>query len=223
MVGNLPFRLQDQDNYDIVIDIGERPIRDLKMVGIVDGSGRWWNASDVEVAVIVQQSTRYDNFKPKRDTTELEERLKQCDIEINAAVQDGPTGRKRLEITFTNKSDMPIQLNGGEIKWEYDPPRWHPDAGEGKPKIAEAGGSVKLACAVSLKSPVAPGDTATFYVHDDIACVLVETIVGDVKDKDIKVILYTDTKLAWTATEDEIPGAIREIAQHIVDTRHPPT
>ena len=223
--GNLPFRLQGQDQHQIVVDVGEGQINGLKMVGVLDGTGRWWSASEVEVAVIVQCSQRYDSLRPKRDTTEIEERLKQCDIEIGAAIKHGPAGRKRLEIIFTNKSAIPIQLGGAEIKWEYDPPRWQPIAPDSKARVAQAGGSVNLACSSSLESPIAPGDTAVFFVHDDIAGVLVETILGDVKDEDIKVVVYTDTQLGWSATADEIPETVREMARHIVEfgrgkTRH---
>ncbi len=216
--GQLPFRLQGQDYHDMLVDVGEGQLSDLKTLGVMDGNGRWWYASEVDVAVVVQRAQRYEILKPVQDTTEIEGLLRQCDIAINAAISHGATGRKRLEIIFRNRSAIPIQLRGAKIEWEYDPPRWQPSGPDGTTRVAEAGGSVNLACTSSLTSPVAPGEMATFYVHDDMAGFLVETVLGDVKDEGIKVIVATDTKLGWTATGDEIPGTVREMARHIIET-----
>jgi hypothetical protein len=215
--GRLPSRLDGQDQLDLVVDVGSHPVAELQAVGVVDGVGRRWNATDVQVATIVQQSQKYAPLRPERNTAEIEERLKQCDIEIRSKLFTEANGHKRLLVTFTNKSVIPIQLHSAEIKWTYDPPRLMPAAPDSKLKVSEAGGSVQLTCDSNLKLPIAPGNSAEFYLTDELAGVLVETILGDVKDQDIQVAVYTNTRVFWKATEDEIPETVRKIARYAVE------
>lgn len=217
--GQLPFRLQAQDTYLLVVDLGDRGFTDLKTIGIVDGSNNHYNASETETAIMVQQAERYSVLHKKPDTTELEARLRECKVDVHADIQDVPHGMRTLVIDFTNKSNIPIPLVGARIEWKYDPPRIltrHPGAAA---SASEISGSVNLACRANLSSPMPPGATVQFYIHPDVAGILVEMLLGDVKDKDIAVTFGTTTSFGWKASQDEIPGTIREFAQHVVDSQ----
>lgn len=220
--GQLPFRLQAQDTHMLVVDLGGRGFTDVKEIGIVDGSSRHFKVGETETAIMVQEAERYSVLHKRPDNSELEEQLRECEVDVHAGIETAPHGTKTLVINFTNKSNIPIPLVGGSIEWEYDPPRTQPrgaDAIGGVRKFEQIGGSVSLTCRTNLSSPVPPGATVQFYVRPDIAAILVETLLGDVKDKDIAVIFGTLTRSAWKAKEDEIPGVIREFAQHLVDSR----
>lgn len=217
--GRFPIRLQEQDRSDITVNVEDHALSELRQLGVVDGNGRWWEARKPQIELIAQKATRYASLQPAREVKgEVEEQLRQANVEINATIKEGSFGRKRFEVEFVNRSKTPITLRGAEVKWDYDPPRWQPNAPNSDIKVAEAGGTVRLSPNIDLKTPVAPGGTASFYLDDSMAGVLVETIVGDVKDKDIKVLLYTDTRIMWTATEDEIPQTIRDFARYVVET-----
>ena len=215
----LPHRLQGQDRYDIVVDLGECGYTDLRMLGVIDGSNRFLKPSETEIAIMLQHAKRYSVLYPPRDTQEDEAKLRQCEVEVKAQLETVLTDRKSLAITFTNKSEIPIQLHGAEIDWKYDPPRMLPRAPDAKSTAQEISGSVGLACRSDLSSPVLPANAVVFYVHESMVGVLVELLLGDVKDDDITIFFRTDTRLSWTAKGDEIPGTIREYAQHFVDSR----
>ena len=194
----------------LVVDLGDRGFTDLKTIGIVDGSNNHYNASETETAIMVQQAERYGILHKKRDTRELEGRLRECKVNVHAEIKTAARGRKTLVINFTNKSDIPIPLVGARIEWQYDPPRTLPRQPDTTGSACEISGGVNLACRTNLSSPVPPGATVQFYVHPDIAGILAEILLGDVKDKDIAVTFGTTTPFAWRASEDEIPGITRE-------------
>lgn len=216
--GQLPFRLQEQDRLNLVIDLGAQSVNGLTMIGLVDGLGKWWNTSDSEIASIVQQATRYQSLVTKSDNSAMRSKMRHCDVDIRAAVRDGPTGQKRIEIDFTNNSDVPIRLIGARIGWRYDPPRATPGGTVPGPEVAELGGNVNLSCANSLKEPIPSQGSISFYVHESIAGVLVETLFDDVKDNDFEVDVFTDVDTKWTATGNGIPEAVRDFARMIVDS-----
>ncbi len=220
--GQLPVRLQAQDTHMLVVDLGERGFTDLTKVGLVDGSNQQFNVGATETAIMVQEAERYSILHRKPDNSELESRLRECEVDVHTEIETAPHGKKTLVIDFTNKSDIPIPLVGGRIEWEYDPPRTQPrgsDATGPVREVQQIGGSVNLACRTILSNSVPPGATVQFYVHPDIAGVLVETLLGDVKDKDIAITFGTTTRSGWKAHEHEIPGTIREFAQYVVDSR----
>jgi hypothetical protein len=220
--GQLPFRLQAQDTHTLVVDLGERGFTGLKKVGLVDGSNQHFNVGETETAIMVQEAERYSVFHKKPDNSERESKLRECEVEVHAEIETAPHGVKTLIISFTNKSSIPIPLVGGRIEWEYDPPRTQPRGADATGPVFEfqqTGGSVNLACRTSLSAPVPPGSAVQFYVHPDLAGFLVETLLDDVKDKDIAITFGTTTRFGWKAQEDEIPGTIREFAQHVVHSR----
>ena len=217
--GQLPFRLRAQDALTLVVDLGDRGFANLRKIGLINGSNQHFNVGETETAIMVQQAERYSVLRKKPDTTELEARLKECKVEVRAETIDEFWGRKSLVINFTNKSDVPIPLVGARVDWEYDPPRILSRGSDAKGSITEVSGSVNLACRTDLSSPVPPSRTVQFYVHPNVASVLAEILLGDVQDKDIVVMFNTPTQFGWQARGDEIPGAIREFAQHVVDSR----
>ena len=214
--GKLPFRLQSQDRYEITIDLGGRGYSDLTMVGIVDGNNRYWDATGTDIRTITQHAERYSALYPQRDTTELEQKYRDSEIEITCSVISLPNNKKELHVKFLNKSTTPIQLRGGDLAWEYDPPRSSsPDTGS-KPHVAEIGGNISLMPKFDLKMAVEPGADVIFVPPPDLAGILVETILGDVPDDAIKIQIYTDTKLMWVAHGDEVPGCVKEFAKSLV-------
>ena len=221
--GKLPFRLQSQDTHVLVVDLGERGFSGLKTVAVVDGDNHHYNVGDTEVAIMVQQAERHSVLHQKPDNAELEAQLQQCKVEVNAEIEVSRNGTQQLVISFTNASGIPIPLVGARIEWEYDPPRTQPrgsDATGPVQEVQEIGGKLNLACRTSLSSPVSPGATVQFYVYPDSAGVLVETLFGDVKDKDLIVTFGTSTRYGWTGSEDDIPGTIRRFAQYLTESRH---
>lgn len=213
--GSLPFRLQDQDHYSVLIDVGKEKLKDITSLGIIDGNNRSWPVNEQEIARIRQEYLRYKSLKPDSDTSEIIEKLKNCNVHITALIKSYIPNFKQLEVHFRNDSDMPIQLTGAEIEWKYDPHRELPNAGG--PKVAQIGGNVSLKPLFETRTPVLPSSTVCFALESNLASVLVELLFDDVKDQDIKVVIYTTTKLAWTAYMDEIPEAIREFARYIAD------
>lgn len=222
--GELPFRLQSQDSYMLVVDLGDRGFTGLTQVGLVDGAGQYISVGETDTLRMVQDAKRYSALLKTPDYSTLEEKLRECEVDIHAEVETTSYGAKTLVIRFANKSDTPIPLVGCRIEWRYNPPRTQPrgsDATGPVSEVEEIGGSVDVACRESLSSPVSPGKTIEFYVHPHFAGVLMETLFDDVKDEDIAITFGTITRYGWTAIKDEIPGTVREFARHVVDSRQP--
>jgi hypothetical protein len=78
---------------------------------------------------------------------------------------------------------------------------------------------VNLACRNDQNSPILPGASITFYVHESVAGVLLETLLGDVSDENISFVFGTKTGMAWQVTGDGIPEAVRQYAQYLRDGR----
>ena len=212
--GTLPFRLQDQDHYEINVDVGKDKLRNVKSLGIVDGNNRWWNVGENEVARIRQEYIRYKSLKPEPDTTQLLEELRECKVHVAASVKELHPNVKQLQVSFRNDSSSPIQLRGARIEWQYHPHRMLSN-GTSNPKVAQSGGSVGLDALFDARSPVMPGETVNFSIKRDFAPMLVEVLFDDVKDEDIRISIYTNTQLSWVANMDEIPEAIREYAKFV--------
>lgn len=220
--GQLPYRLQNQDAFTLIIDVGERGLIDLERIGLADGGNQYYYADKDEIAVIKQQAQRYSVLYGKPDSSELEQVLRECEVAVQLIIENAPHGARTLVVSFTNKSNTPIPLVGGKIKWKYDPPRSQPrsqnTAGRVR-AVQEIGGDINLTCRSSLSLSVASGATVQFYIHPDVADVLVELLLGDVKDSDISIVLATQTQVGWEAHGDEIPGTIREFARYLLDSR----
>ncbi|MEJ7592574.1 MAG: hypothetical protein WKF77_13560 [Planctomycetaceae bacterium] len=66
------------------------------------------------------------------------------------------------------------------------------DSAASRGKMAQQiGGSLNLACRTDLSVPVSPGSTVQFFVPKDIGGAMIETLVGDVPDKNIAVVFGT--------------------------------
>ena len=212
--GELPFRLQTQDTHTLTIDL--LGFSGLTKLAVCDGNNQYFYVGDTELANIVADAKRYSSLIKTPDQSDLTEQLQGCNVEINAMCQNTSSG-KQLVITFTNKSEIPIPLIGGEIEWKYNPPRQRGD----NPQVTEVSGTVSLVARTDLSRPVPKGGTAEFHVARDVACCLVETLFEDVGYEDIAIKISTNANTAWTANEDEIPAAVREFALHLVDSRQP--
>ena len=198
----MPFSLQNQDVYTLVVDIDEDGFKDLKRIGLVDGDKQLYFVSDTEIAVMVDQAKRYGSLFKKPDYAELKSRLRECEVVINAEVESFSETDKRLVVSFLNKSEVSIPLVGARIEWKYDPPRVQPrgsDASSSIIEIQEVSGRVSLDCRTSLATPVAPGEKVEFYAHPDIAGALIQTLFDDVKDQDVGVSVGPITGLGWNA------------------------
>lgn len=214
--GILPFRLQDQDHYDIKVDVGKDSLRSVKSLGIVDGNNHWWNVSENEVARIRQEYIRYKSLKPETATTKLLEELRGCKVDITACVEESNPNFKQLHVKFRNDSNSPIQLRGARIQWEYHPHRMLSNE-TSSPKVAQTGGSVGLDALFDIRSPVMPGKTVVFSVKRDFTPILVEVLFDDVNEEDIKISIHSNTQLSWIADMDGIPEAVRKYAKFVAE------
>ena len=80
-------------------------------------------------------------------------------------------------------------------------------------------------CQVSLSpqsrtNTVAPGSEVLFVLDDQLSGCLIELLRGDVRDEDIKVEISTSKGVKWVGTMDEIPGAVRSVAQAVLGRMH---
>ena len=220
--GELPFRLQSQETHRLLIDLGERGFEDLKRIGLVDGSGQLYFVGDTDTAIMVQEAKRHSVLYPTTNNSALELQLQVCDVDVRAEIETASNLSKSLVVSFINNSDIAIPLIGSRIEWKYDPPRKQPRGSDATGPVSEVqkiSGSVNLACRTDLSIPVPPHATVRFYLPPEIAVVLLETILGDVKDSDIVISFGTSTQFGWEAKDDVIPSTIREYANHIAASR----
>ena len=57
-----------------------------------------------------------------------------------------------------------------------------------------------------------------FVLVKEMSVVLVDIARGDVLEKDIYLEFFTDEKLSWQATMDEIPSVVRAVANSVVES-----
>lgn len=215
--GKLPVRIEEQDAVELLVEIGDN-VEELTGIGVVDGDGHLWGAEDTALEVFKHQAIAH-RLPPLPIDQSNDSSLEDCKVEIGTtAIVEGP--RPRLEVWLKNNSDVPIPVRSAELSWKYDPPRSMPSPA-GKPKAVETEARVTLS-RQSHSTIVAPDEKTTFVlnVDDSQACFLVELCRGDVKDGDIRVEIMTPKGCGWAGTMDEIPGAVRAVAQKVLEKMH---
>lgn len=221
--GTLPFRLQGQDNYSLEIHLGASGFEGISSLGVMDGNNSRFEVPAGQLKAVAQDAERYSVLQPKPVGPKIEpDVLRECVLDINVKLQTELTGAKSLVVDVTNQSEVTVPLSVGRIEWEYDPPREHSFGGEANSSIKSAqqlGGRISLACRSGLSDGVAPGATVQFYVPREIAMVLTETLLGDVPDENIAVLIGTKSEVGWKATEDGIPDAVRAYAEYLLKSQ----
>lgn len=217
--GSLPYRLLGQDKYAIVVNL-ERPRLDgITAVGILDGDNNRYTVPSVQIPVLKQEAERRAVLYPEPDAEDAPD-FSDCEMDVEATVESGVGGKQSLVFTVTNKSDVAVPIVGAKLEWQYDPPRSTKPENDPGTKIREVqqlGGSMNLDCRSDLRPPVSPGGVTQFHVHESMAGVLLETLLGDVPDENISFVFGTQSGTAWKATEEGIPEAVREYAEYIRD------
>lgn len=217
--GSLPYRLQEQDRYSIVVNFERPRLQGITAAGILDGDNNRYSVPPDQIAVLKREAERRAILYPEpaaKDTPDFSH----CEMDVRAKVESSVGVKRSLVFTVTNKSDVAIPIVGGKLEWQYDPPRSIKAENDPSSKIREVkqlGGSLNLACRNDLNLPVSPGAAIQFHVHDSMAAVLLETLLGDVPDENISFVFGTKSGTAWKAIEDGIPEAVREFAEFIRD------
>lgn len=185
----------------------------------MDGDKNRFAVPPIQVAVLKREAERRAILYPEPNEKDTPD-FSACEIDVGAIVESSVGGKRTLIFTVTNKSDVAIPIVGGKLEWQYDPPRSMKAESDPSTMIREVeqlGGSLNLACRNGLNSPVSPGAAIKFHVHDSMAGVLLETLLGDVPDENISFVFGTKSGTTWKVIEDGIPGAVREYAEYIRD------
>jgi len=219
--GKLPVRLEEHAPVDILVEVGDN-LEELTGIGVFDGEHHLWLADAGQLEAFKHQAIVH-RLPPlpsdKEDKEKEREELRQCKVEIFARANSSVSGpRQRLEVLFKNQSEMPIPIRSAKCSWAYNPPRKNPSQ-PGKPAFEEAAGSVGLA-PQSKCDPIDPGKEVLFVLEDNLSCFLVELCRGDVRDEGIKIEFVTSKGVGWTGTMEEIPEAVRQVAQSVLESMH---
>ncbi|HBJ34959.1 MAG TPA: hypothetical protein DDZ51_09410 [Planctomycetaceae bacterium] len=217
--GLLPYRLQGQDRYTIVVDLERRRLEDITGLGILDGDNNRFASPPNQIESLKREAERRAIFYPEPESDDATD-FSQCEMDVEARVESSIGGKQSLVFKITNKSDIAVPIVGAKLEWHYDPPRsTKAESGVNKKirEVQELGGSMNLACRSDLSSPVSPGGVVQFHVHESMAGMLLETLLGDVPDENITLVFGTKSGTGWKATEEGIPEAVREHAEYIRD------
>lgn len=216
--GRLPVRIEEQNVAELIIEVGD-DVEELSGIGVFDGEHNLWLADEGMLEAFKHQAITHRLPPLPTSDKPPQKSAVDCSVEIETRALPPLTGsRLRLEVRFKNNSDVPIPVTGARLSWTYTPPRKAPTQA-GNPIVAEAGGSVGLTPQFKT-SPVNPGQEVFFILDDSFAVLLVELLRGDVRDEDIKIDIVTSKGIGWTGAMDEIPGAVRAVAQSVLESLH---
>jgi hypothetical protein len=215
--GSLPYRLNGQDKYAIVVNLDRRRLKEIFALGIHDGDNNRFLVPDGQIEVLKREAERRARLYPETDNDDGED-LSNCKVDVEAKVESVKGSKRSLLFTVTNKSEIAIPIVVGRLEWQYAPPRNMKPENDADTRIRtvhQVGGSLSLDCLDDLSAPVSPGDTIRFQVHESMARVLLETLLGDVPDENISFVFGTKSGKGWKAKEDGIPEAVRQFAEYI--------
>jgi hypothetical protein len=208
--GSLPHRLNVQEQYEILVALDRAPIQSLTEIGVRDGNRRKWAADDENIRSFLRTAKRYE--LPRPEPRVPEEVLAKCEVEIDVVAEQG-SGRTApiLQAIFRNNSSLPIEVAGAEVLWEYDPPEpmGSEEPADG-PRAYEVSGSVSLRR--QGQAVVQPASRVLFYLPRDMAPILIDALRPTVVTSSIAVTVGTTTRVAWTATGDDVAQAVRDVA-----------
>jgi hypothetical protein len=212
--GKLPIRLEEHDATDLLVEI-ETDVESLSGIGVLDGDRHLWLASEEDLVIFKHNAITHR--LPGAESNQVDEAsLEGIKVEVKArAIRRTGMSLERLEVTIKNDSDKSVPILGARLVWAYTPPRQVPTQPE-KPSVAEAGGSVTLT-AQAKANPLCPGDQVLFVLDEDMTVFLVELTRGDVRDEDISIEFATGGRMGWKASMDEIPSAVRTVANAVVE------
>ena len=212
--GTLPVRLEEHEAADLLIHVNW-DVEDLRGVGVFDGDQRCWLATDESLIIFKHDANAQclpgtDDPKKKLSAEGLKMDVKARAIRAHGVDHD------LLEFVIKNESVRPVSVQNVRLGWKYTPPRQKPKF-PGKPSVALAGGNVEL-FQRSTTNQLAPGEQVVFVLVKEMSVVLVDIARGDVLEKDIYLEFFTDEKLSWQATMDEIPSVVRAVANSVVES-----
>ena len=219
--GSLPYRLQEQDRYTIVVDLERQRLEGITAMGILDGDNNRFAVPSSQITVLKKEAERRAILYPEPSAEDAPD-FSHCEMDVVAAAKSGVDGKLSLVFTVTNKSDIAVPIVGAKLEWQYDPPRSTKPDDDSDTKIREVqqlGASMNLDCRSDLSSPVSPGGVIQFHVHKSMVGMLLETLLGDVPDEKISFVFWTQSGTGWKATEEGIPEAVRGYAEDIRDGR----
>jgi hypothetical protein len=221
--GALPKRLQDQDRCSLVVDLDRNDFEGLAAVGIRLGGGKEYAVQSADLLNLRYEAEQWRRLHPQAENSALDDALRCADVDVVAAIESDSAGKPVLVVAFTNKSHVPIPIIGATLSWSYTPPRVRPRAPEtssGIQEAAETGGQISLPCTRRPWSPVQTGETLTFAIDHHFGTLLCQLLLGDVRDDDIVIDVYTKAKTVWRAHGDEIPVTVRNFARLVMELRN---
>jgi hypothetical protein len=212
--GTLPIRLEEHEGADLMIPV-DRDVEDLSGIGVVDGDGHLWLATDENMVIFRHEAIAHRLPGTEEPTEKPSAEGLKMDVTARATRPAG-LDHDLLEVVIKNECARPVLVHNVRLGWTYSPPRQKPKF-PGKPSVAEAGGGVGLS-RKSATNQVAPGEQVVFVLQKEMSLFLVEVARGDVLDEDIVLEFVTDEKWSWKATTAEISSVVRAVANSVVES-----
>lgn len=213
--GSLPIRLQEHEPAEFRINV-ESDVESLSRIGVYDGDGHLWHATDEDLAVFKHKAIA--QRLPGTDELAEEAPFDGNKVEVKAsATRPAGMAHDRLEVAFTNLNDHPVSVYYARLGWKYTPPRESLKL-PGKPHVSEIGGNVSLT-RQGKPNPIGSGEQVLFVLSQDMSDFLVEIARGDVLDEDIVIDFTSDGKMGWRASMDELPSVVRRVANSVVKSK----
>ncbi|HLB72516.1 MAG TPA: toll/interleukin-1 receptor domain-containing protein [Sedimentisphaerales bacterium] len=211
--GSLPVRLQDHERADLIVDICDHPMEELRSLGVTDAELRSWPATAKDLRRFIHVAKLHEPPKIDAQPDELGQ-PNEVSISVSASHANGELAT-RLEVTFKNLGPCDLELHSARVEWEYQPPREMPHE-PGEPNVAEAGGSISLQYDKHRKI-LKPKQEAVFFLslRDPFAQSIIAILAADVPDENLRVTVNA-SHWQWEAHSDEVPGAIREFARAVL-------
>jgi hypothetical protein len=211
--GVLPRRLAEHDALDLLVSIEEKPVSELRELGVEDGTRKRWSASreNIERFIAVANASK---LPPPVKSGPSEQQLCECKVHITARRQNTSGAPDRLEVVFKNDGPIAIPVAGAKIEWKYSPPRKAP-VSKGVASVQEIGGSISLSCE-SRERSIDPSRELVFYLPEDMTSGLVTMLADDVTDNDISVVVSTTRGMGWSENQEGIPQEVKAAAQSVV-------
>jgi hypothetical protein len=206
--------MEDQEQLRLVVDISKRPVGELKELGISDGQHKLWPADSRQLVNFIETAKRHA-LPPLPEPPQ--EQPVEVEISVTATAPD-QLGSKRLEVLLTNTGQLPFNVLGATLKWEYSSPRWRKSE-PGELQVAEIEGAITFT-STCRENLLKPARTITFLLDARRTGVLTALLADDVTDEGISIVVYRENGLAWKVFGDNVPDAVREVARNALEFEH---
>lgn len=208
----LPVVLREQEAVDLLVELNERPLKELTKLGVVDADHRLWDLSEDAICQFVAVAERHQfPYHLIGEQVSIPETPSGQKLEITARARSNPLSfPDTLEITVRNTGDIPVRILGVSLSWEYETPTQLDPPGP-RPRVAEIGGSINFANLQQAKA-LGPSESRVYALADDFAPILYSACSPNVPPDKLKVLVKTSKTGVWCLTNEGLPEAVRTVA-----------